>query len=164
VIENGRIVHEVRYPHPVAAVWRALTDRAALATWLMPNDFAPAVGQRFRFDASPGFGVVDGEVLDIDPPHRLTCRWVIQGRPTTVSFLLRADGPDTVLRLEHDGLGPEPAASFDGGWASKLDYDLPLVLAGGRDPARAVDHDGLVQHPELPLRPRNETDPEEDTP
>ncbi len=164
MIENGRIVHEVRYSHPVSAVWRALTDRAALATWLMPNDFAPAVGQRFRFDASPGFGIVDGEVLAVDPPHLLTCRWVTAGRPSTVTFRLRPDGPGTVLHLEHDGLGPDTATSFDGGWGSKFEHDLPLVLTGGRDQGRAVDDHGLLRHPDLPPRPRNETDPEEDAP
>lgn len=164
MIEHGRVVHEVRYQHPVPAVWHALTDRAALASWLMPNDFALAVGQRFRFDASPGFGIVDGEVLAVDPPHRLACRWVIEGRSTTVTFQLRADGPETVLRLEHDGLGPDAAASFDGGWGSKLDYDLPLVLAGERATADAIDDHGLLRHPALPLRPRNETETQEDTP
>ncbi|HEV2310631.1 MAG TPA: SRPBCC domain-containing protein [Acidimicrobiia bacterium] len=164
MIENGRIVHEVRYPHPVPAVWRALTERASLATWLMPNDFELAVGQGFRFDASPGFGIVDGEVLSVEAPHLLKCRWVIEGRPSTVTFRLHADGSETVLHLEHDGLGPGAATSFDGGWGSKLDYDLPRVLAGGRDPSRAVDEDGLTHHPDRPLRPRNETEPEEDSP
>jgi len=159
VIEGERIVHEVRYPHPVSAVWRALTDRPELASWLMPNDFAPAVGARFRFDAAPGFGYVDGEVLVVDPPHILSCRWVIEGRPTTVTFQLHADGGDTVLRLEHEGLEAGPAASFDGGWGSKLDYDLPLVITGGRDPAAVVERGGLLQHPALPARPRNETGP-----
>jgi len=159
VIDDGRIVHEVRYPHPVSAVWDALTDRAALASWLMANDFAPEVGRRFRFDATPGFGIVDGEVLVVEPPHLLSCRWVVAGRTTTVTFQLRADGPGTLLRLEHEGLGPDAAVSFDGGWGSKLDDDLPQVLAGRRDRARVVEDAGLYRHPEPAPRPRPETDP-----
>ena len=36
-------------PHPVEAVWRALTDAEAISDWLMPTtDFRPIVGERFR--------------------------------------------------------------------------------------------------------------------
>ena len=153
MIEDGRVVHEVRYPHAVDSVWRALTDPAALASWLMPNDFVATVGQRFRFDATPGFGIVDGEVLDVDAPRLLPCRWTIEGIPTTVTFRLRVDGADTVLRLEHDGLPPDAAGSFDGGWGTKFDHDLRLALAGDRDPAAAFTDRGLVRHPDLDARP-----------
>lgn len=47
MIKGDRVIHKARYSHPVSAVWHALTDPAALSTWLMPNDFAPTVGQRF---------------------------------------------------------------------------------------------------------------------
>ena len=61
----------VVYPHPVDRVWEALTSSEALAAWLMPNDFKPAVGHRFTFRTkpAPGFdGVVRCEVLELDPP------------------------------------------------------------------------------------------------
>jgi len=32
VIDGDRVVHEVKYPHPVQAVWDALTDPAAPVT------------------------------------------------------------------------------------------------------------------------------------
>ena len=35
---NPELKWEVTYPHPAAAVWRALTDPAALAEWLDPED------------------------------------------------------------------------------------------------------------------------------
>ena len=53
MIEGDRVIHEARYPHPPERVWRALTDRAELAAWLMPNDFSLREGARFRFDARP---------------------------------------------------------------------------------------------------------------
>ena len=46
MIDGDRIVHEVRYAHPVHAVWQALTDPAELAAWLMPSDFGPEPGRR----------------------------------------------------------------------------------------------------------------------
>ncbi len=63
MIEGERVVHTARYSHPVDAVWRALTEPGPLAVWLMPNDFAPVVGHRFRLDARPMFGFIEGEVL-----------------------------------------------------------------------------------------------------
>ena len=74
----------------------------------MPTDFAPAAGHRFRLDARPEFGFIDGEVIDIRPPHLLQCRWTVEGVPTMLTFRLQADGTGgTLLRLEHVGL-PEP--------------------------------------------------------
>ena len=37
--------------HPIERVWRALTDREALAQWLMPNDFEPVVGHSWAIAA-----------------------------------------------------------------------------------------------------------------
>jgi uncharacterized protein YndB with AHSA1/START domain len=151
VIDGDRVIHEVRYPQPVPAVWRALTDAAALASWLMPNDFVPEVGHRFRLDARPDFGVIDGEVLEVRPPSLLRCRWTVQGVPTTLTIRLEADGDGTRLELEHVRLGPDAQASFDGGWAAKLHKDIGLVLTGERDPARTTLEDGLYRHPDLEM-------------
>ncbi len=58
---------EFIYKHSPQRVWRALTDSAAIARWLMPNDFQPVVGHKFqlRTKPRPGFdGIVKCEVLD----------------------------------------------------------------------------------------------------
>jgi uncharacterized protein YndB with AHSA1/START domain len=47
------LVIEREMPHPPEKVWRALTQSALLAEWLMQNDFAPKVGHRFNFRAPP---------------------------------------------------------------------------------------------------------------
>ena len=134
MIDGERVVHEIRYPHPVPAVWHTLTDRAALAAWLMPNDFAPAAGHRFRLNARPEFGFIDGQVVDVAPPHLLRCRWIVEGTATTVTIRLQADGNGTLLQREHVGLPAGPRGSFNDGWGGDLRHDLRLVLAGGRDP------------------------------
>ncbi len=94
------------YPHPRERVWRALTDSAALAEWLMPNDFEPTVGHRFTFrtDPAPGFdGIVHCEVLELAPPERLRFTW--RGGPldTVVTFDLAAVGDGTRLTMTQDG-------------------------------------------------------------
>ena len=66
------------FPHPPEKVWRALTDPELLASWLMPNDFAPAAGHKFRFRSRPmgdWDGVVDCEVLEIEPHRILRYSW-----------------------------------------------------------------------------------------
>ena len=128
MIEGERVTHEVHYPHPVDAVWSALTEPGALAIWLMPNDFAPLPGHRFRLDARPGFGFIDGEVLDVEPPHLLRCRWTIEGVDTLVTFRLEPEGSGTRLALEHIGLSGPRHLEFDPGWDAKLSGDLQQLL------------------------------------
>ena len=47
------IVVDRTMPHPPEKVWRALTQGPLVADWLMPNDFEPVVGHRFRFRMEP---------------------------------------------------------------------------------------------------------------
>ena len=97
----------VVYPHPVDRVWAALTSSEALAAWLMPNDFEPAVGHRFTFRTSrpPAFdGVVRCEVLELDPPTRMVWSWAGGNIDTTVTFTLKPAGPGgTRLRMRQVG-------------------------------------------------------------
>ncbi|MDP9371452.1 MAG: SRPBCC domain-containing protein [Chloroflexota bacterium] len=137
---DDAIVHEVVYPHPPRRVWRALTDSAALARWLMPNDFAPRVGHRFTFRVEPRHGrssIVACEVVELDEPRRLAYTWASDRGlpPTLVIFTLQAVDGGTLLRLEHTGFsaGGPGAASIrdllDRGWDSLLRYEeLPKLL------------------------------------
>lgn len=94
------------YPHAPPRVWRALTDPELLARWLMPNDFAPRVGHRFTFrtDPAPGFdGVVNCEVLELEPNRTLAFSW--KGGPidTVVRISLIAEGDGTRLEMRQTG-------------------------------------------------------------
>ena len=127
------IEREAVYPHSPERVWRALVDPTELAAWLMPTDFAPEVGKEFVFKTGDAhIGDVQGEVLEIDEPRLLRCRWSGVFGDTEVSFELFPE-PDggTRLRVRHDGWSEPPAAEragFDAGWKQKLDQDLPRVL------------------------------------
>ena len=48
------------YAHPIGKVWAALTDPAALAEWLMVNDFEPQVGKRFTLRGERSASGADG--------------------------------------------------------------------------------------------------------
>lgn len=126
------------YEQPRERVWAALTNREAIAAWLMPNDFQPRLGHRFQFRTkpAPGFnGIVDCEVLEIDPPRRLVYSWVGGGIDTTVAWTLEEDGKGTRLVLEHKGFrglhGLFASSVLGKGWKSRmLRLRLPTVLAG----------------------------------
>lgn len=100
------LVKEAVYPHPRERVWRALTERELLSDWMMDNDFEPRVGHRFQFrtESRPGFsGVIDAEVLEIEPERRLSLRW--QGGPidTVVTWTLEDSDAGTRLLYEQRG-------------------------------------------------------------
>ena len=70
------IEHEAVYPHSPERVWRALVDPAELAQWLMPTDFAPEVGREFVLETgNDEVGTIHAEVLELDEPKLLRCRW-----------------------------------------------------------------------------------------
>jgi uncharacterized protein YndB with AHSA1/START domain len=138
MIAGQTIVHEVTYPHPPERVWRALVDAEEMASWLMPNDdFVPRVGQHFTLSCD-SHGLVNAEVLEIDPPRLLRCRWVGSFGATVVTFELSPTAAGTRVRLEHRGWRPGDSAdrdAFDSGWARMLGTDLvrDLGAAPGSD-------------------------------
>ena len=131
MITGGQIEHEEMYPHPPERVWRALTDRTELGMWLMPTDFAALAGHKFTFDARPDLGLIDGEVLDVEPPRLLRCRWSGVFGHTVVTFTLTPVGSGTRLRITHagwDAQGLPHRDGFDSGWHDKLTKDLAALL------------------------------------
>lgn len=97
---------EVVYPHPIEKVWRAITDSRAIEQWLMKNDFEARMGHRFQFrdKPQPGWdGIVNCEVLEVEPPRKLRYSW--RGGPldTQVTITLDAVAEGTRLILEHTG-------------------------------------------------------------
>jgi len=106
---------EAIYPFAPGTVWVALTDRQALAEWLMPNDFEPVVGHKFRFqiDPMPGcFQLTECEVLEVDRPRKLVYSWLPIPKnparkattPSILTWTLHAHDGGTRLTLEHRGL------------------------------------------------------------
>lgn len=133
------ILREVFYPHPPERVWRALTDPAALARWLMPNDFQPRLGHRFTFREEPippyFDGIVRCQVTEVDPPRQLTYTW--NGGPgveTVVSYRLEREGGGTRLYFEQSGFEleqPAHRAAYDAmspGWGSLLENSLRAAI------------------------------------
>ena len=128
------------YPYPPEAVWSALTDSDALASWFLPNDFRAEVGHAFTFQdkPAPGFdGTIRCRVLAVDQTnHRLVYSWQGGSIDTEVEFRLSpTPAGGTRLELEHRGFSGLVNKLFvrnllAAGWRKKLlAIKLPQYLA-----------------------------------
>src|SRR5580658_4590169 len=116
------LVIEREMPHPPEKIWRALTEGQLIEEWLLKNDFRPIVGHRFSFRREPVAnwnGVIDCEVLVVEPNSRLSYSWSAMGMETVVTWTLTPTEGGTHLRMEQSGFGPDREANYKGakyGW------------------------------------------------
>lgn len=92
----------------------------------MDNDFRPAVGQGFNFRSTPmpnWNGIIDCEVLAIEPNKKLSYSWNSMGLESVVSWTLVATSGGTLVRMEQSGFRPDQQAAYQGatyGWQKFL--------------------------------------------
>jgi uncharacterized protein YndB with AHSA1/START domain len=129
------VVIERVFPHAPEKVWRALTESQLVAQWLMKNDFEPVVGRRFQLRSEPvpnWDGVIECEVLVVEPAKRLSYTWSTMGMASEVLFTLTAADRGTRVRMEHSGFPQDNDAAYKGatyGWQNFLGK-LDTVIAG----------------------------------
>jgi uncharacterized protein YndB with AHSA1/START domain len=130
------LVVERVFPHSPEKLWRALTEGPLIAQWLMKNDFEPVVGRKFQLRADPvpnWNGIVDCEVLVVDPLKQLSYTWGSLGLGSVVLFKLTPTDGGTHLRMEQSGFAPDQQQAYGGakyGW-QKFFGNLEQVLNGG---------------------------------
>jgi uncharacterized protein YndB with AHSA1/START domain len=133
------LVIERVFPHPPEKLWRALTEGSLLSQWMMTNDFQPVVGHKFQFRAEPKptwNGVVDCEVLVVDPIRRLSYNWGVgsseAGLQWVVEWTLTPAEGGTHVRMEQSGFTPDQKGAYYGanyGW-QKFFGSLERVIGG----------------------------------
>jgi uncharacterized protein YndB with AHSA1/START domain len=135
VTTTRTLVIEREMPHPPEKIWRALTEGSLIEEWLMKNDFKLAVGHRFQFRATPvpGWnGIIESEVLVVEPNSRLSYGWASMGLESVVTWTLTPTPGGTHVRMEHSGFPSEESASYKGakyGW-QKFIGNLESVVEG----------------------------------
>jgi uncharacterized protein YndB with AHSA1/START domain len=122
-------------PHSPEKIWRALTEGRLIEEWLMKNDFKPIVGHRFSFRATPmpnWNGIVDCEVLVVEPNSRLSYSWASMGLESVVTWKLTPTKGGTHISMEQSGFRSEEDANYKGanyGW-QKFISSLERVVVG----------------------------------
>ncbi|MBO3759438.1 SRPBCC domain-containing protein [Ciceribacter sp. L1K22] len=114
--ETQAIVLDDVFPHERGILWKALTNSALIARWLMPPiGFEPVVGTRFTFQTKPAGewdGTIRCEVLEVIENERLSFSWAGGHEAnegygskldTVVTFTLSEAESGTRLRLVHSG-------------------------------------------------------------
>ena len=108
-------------------VWEALTDGELTRRYYygtrIESEFLP--GSRYAYIQPDGSAMLDGEILEIDPPRRMamTFRPLWRGEEgarevSRVTFALYLEGDQTRLTMDHDRLDPDSAVG--GGWGKIL--------------------------------------------
>ncbi len=123
------------FTHPAERVWRALTDPALLTHWLAGTEINPLTGSSFqiRLVDLPGLDApIDGEVVEVDPPHTLVMRWRQEQWQTQVSAEL-APSPDGCQltfreRLEIGDWEPEQQELREQSYQRIFTVQLPAAL------------------------------------
>ena len=122
-------------------VWEFLVDPDKMTRWMgMRAELDPRPGGAYRCAVIPGHTAA-GEVVELDPPHRLvfTWGWEASGEEesrvppgsSTIEIELSPDGDGTSLRFVHRDLpNAEAAGSHAHGWDHYLPR-LEVAAAGG---------------------------------
>jgi uncharacterized protein YndB with AHSA1/START domain len=121
--QTDSLSFEFDLPHAPEKAWRALTDPALLAEWLLPVvdlKLEPGAAFTFKTQAYPGWdGIVNCRVVEIEPHRKLTYAWTVPFLDTVVTFTLTPTPTGTRLSLVQSGFKPDQKQNFGGaryGW------------------------------------------------
>jgi uncharacterized protein YndB with AHSA1/START domain len=136
---RAAIIMQRRFPHPIEAVWAALTMAEQLASWMGPAMVDGRMGGMFVIEGGPTNIPVEhrrstGRILVWEPPHVLEYEWrqaIVEA--STVRYELVADGDGTMLKLTRRWLSIRNAQGFIPGQHAYLDR-LAAYLDGTEIP------------------------------
>ena len=120
--ETLSVIVERDLAFPPEKIWRALTQPHLMEEWLMKNDFKPVVGHNFslRMEPQPNWnGVIDCQVLVVEPNKTLSYAWGALGLESVVTFTLTPTRTGTHLRMEQTGFRRDQQQNYQGakyGW------------------------------------------------
>lgn len=133
-LAEGTILATVEIAAPAARVFHALASAEIVKWWGRPGVFEAREwvgevrpGGQWRASGLDGSGkgwVLEGEFLEVDPPHRLSHTWNAPGAstpPSIVSYRLDSIDGGTRVTLRHSGVrSAEECAGACAGWEACL--------------------------------------------
>ncbi|MBL9022060.1 MAG: SRPBCC domain-containing protein [Myxococcales bacterium] len=135
--QTESISFEVDLNHPPEKVWRALTEPALMAEWLLPAlDLELGVGAAFTLKTQPypGWdGTVNCRFVEIEPNRKLSYTWTVPFLETVVTFTLTPTTAGTRLSLVQSGFRPDQKRENGGaryGWNMMLGKLIDLLAKG----------------------------------
>jgi uncharacterized protein YndB with AHSA1/START domain len=121
--QTESISFDFELAHPPARVWRALTEPALLAEWLLPTvNYKLERGAAFLFKSPPvgdWDGIVQCRIAEIDPQRKLVYDWGTGDLATVLTLTLTPTPSGTKLSIVQSGFKPEQKRNAGGaryGW------------------------------------------------
>ncbi len=121
--QTDSISFEFDLQHSPEKVWRALTEPALLAEWLLPVidlKLEPGAAFTCKTQPYPGWdGTVNCRFVEIEVHRKLKYTWTVPFLETVVTFTLTPTAAGTRLSLVQSGFKPEQKREFGGaryGW------------------------------------------------
>jgi uncharacterized protein YndB with AHSA1/START domain len=120
-------------------VWELLTDPEKMTRWMgLACTLEPHPGGAYRCNVVPGHTAA-GEIVEIDPPHRLVHTWgweeggSLPPGSTTIDYELVPEGSGTRLLFMHRDLpNAESVESHGHGWDHY--FERLVAVGAGSDP------------------------------
>lgn len=133
-------IYEVFIRTTPERLWQAITDPAFTTRYFfgtaVRSSFTP--GAPISYHAPDGAPIVEGEILEADPPHRLVQTWIIRYNPalaherSIVTWRIEQRGEACKLTATHDLAGAPGTAANVGkdGWTVVLSGLKTLLETG----------------------------------
>jgi uncharacterized protein YndB with AHSA1/START domain len=144
-MSETKLVYEIYIRTTPEKLWRALTEPEFTRQYFHGSEIRSKLkkGEPFLSTSADGTKMVDGEVLECEPPARLVHTWRVHWNPalshelSTVSYLIEQKGDNCKLTVIHEvENAPGTAQAVKGGWPpilsslkSLLETGKPLVMA-----------------------------------
>lgn len=120
------IVIRRRIPASPEEVWDAIADPDQLQLWFLPVSGELRVGGPYRLE-----GNAAGRIVRCDRPREIAVTWEALGNTSDVRVLLKPEGDDTVVELEHAPIPPDiiPNAAPET-WGVGVAWEMGLTALG----------------------------------
>ncbi|XXX72183.1 SRPBCC domain-containing protein [Sorangium sp. So ce134] len=134
--QTDSLSFELDLRHSPEKVWRALTDPALLAEWLLPVvdlklDLQPGAAFTLKTQPYPGWdGTVNCRMVEIEAQRKLSYTWSVPFLDTVVTFTLTPTASGTRLSIVQSGFKPDQKQEFGGaryGWKMMTEKLVDLL-------------------------------------